>query len=156
MKNVISKLFLVVTLFCASGMAFGATTLNANSTEAEVTAAIQAAGESGYAALAEEMAVAQVPTQFVLNAVARTYGVAALQVVVNTYAGLGMNVAQLNTAATGAIISAGMDPATSGFTPATAAGGTGAGAGAGAGGLGGGTGGGVAFTPSPCSGVSSC
>ena len=79
MKNVISKLFLVVTLFCASGMAFGATTLNANSTEAEVAAAIQAAGEGGYAALAEELAAAQVPTQFILNAVARTYGVAALQ-----------------------------------------------------------------------------
>ena len=57
---------------------------------------------------------------------------------------------KLNTAATSAIIAAGMDPATSGFTPATAAGGAGAGR------LGGGTGGGVAFTPSPCSGVSSC
>ena len=141
MKNLISKLFLVVTLFCASGVAFAATTLSTNSTQEQVNAAIQAAGTTGYEALAVELANAKVPTQFILNSVAKFYGVQGLQVVVNSFVVLGMPVAQINTAATAAIIAIGLDPATSGFTPATASGGEG--------GEGGGAAAGVGFTPVP-------
>jgi len=150
MKNMLSKLFLVSMLFCASGFAFAVTTLNANSTQDEVNAAIDAAGPGGYEALALELAEAHVPTQFILNAVTTTYGVSGLQVVVNSFAAIGMDVAQLNAAATSAIVASGGDPATSGFTPATGAGG------GGGRGTGGGTGGGTSFTPTPCSGVSAC
>jgi hypothetical protein len=134
MKNLISKIFLVVTLVCASGFAFAATTLNANSTQAEVDAAVQAAGSAGFEALSVELANAQVPTQFILNSVARYYGVSGLQVVVNAFVVLGMPVAALNAAANAAIIANGLDPAA--FTPATSAGGGAAPAG-------------VGFTPVP-------
>lgn len=142
MKSLISKLFLVVTLFCASGAAFAVTTLNTSSTQEQVNAAIQAAGTAGYEALAVELANAKVPTQFILNSVAKFYGVQGLQSVVNSFAAvLGMPVAPLNSAATAAIIAIGQDPATSGFTPATASGGEG--------GEGGGAAAGVGFTPVP-------
>ena len=134
MKNLISKMFLVVTLVCASGFAFAATTLNANSTQAEVDAAVQAAGSAGFEALSVELANAQVPVQLILNSVAKYYGVSGLQVVVNSFVVLGMQVAALNAAANTAIIANGLDPAA--FTPATGAGGGAAPAG-------------VGFTPVP-------
>jgi hypothetical protein len=122
MKNLILKIFLVLTLFCASGFAFAVTTLNINSTQDEVNAAVQAAGTGGYEALAIELATAKVPTQFILNAVAKYYGLTGVQNVANSFVlVLGMNADSVNAAALVAITSNGLDPAA--YVPAAGAGG---------------------------------